>query len=53
VNGSFSLPAPLEAKGPSGAYGSVGFRQAIRVNDPFRTGSYEKTLTSTLSTTTP
>jgi hypothetical protein len=41
VNGSFSLPV------------TVGFRQAIRVNDALRPGTYAKTLTFTLSTTTP
>jgi hypothetical protein len=32
---------------------SLGFRQLIGVNDALRTGSYSKTLTFTLSTTTP
>jgi Glycosyl hydrolase family 3 C-terminal domain/Fibronectin type III-like domain len=31
----------------------VDFRQSIGANDPLRTGSYTKTLTFTLSTTTP
>jgi hypothetical protein len=32
---------------------SLGFRQVIGVNDALRTGSYSKTLTFTLSTTSP
>jgi len=31
----------------------VGFSQHIGANDALRTGSYSKTLTFTLSTTTP
>jgi hypothetical protein len=32
---------------------TLGFRQSIGANEPLRTGSYAKTLTFTLSTTTP
>jgi hypothetical protein len=32
---------------------SIAFQQAIGANDALRTGSYSKTLTFTLSTTTP
>jgi hypothetical protein len=32
---------------------AIGFQQAIGSTDPLRTGSYSKTLTFTLSTTTP
>ena len=32
---------------------ALGFKQTIAANDPLRTGSYSKTLTFTLSTTTP
>ena len=32
---------------------TLGFRQAIGATDPLRAGSYSKTLTFTLSTTTP
>ena len=32
---------------------TIGFKQPIGANDPLRTGSYSKTLTFTLSTTTP
>ena len=32
---------------------TLGFRQAIGANDALRTGTYSKTLTFTLSTTTP
>jgi len=78
VNGSFSLPQPLQAKAtdastqgsPFNNVGSmlnllawsapvsndavtIGFQQAIKSTDALRTGSYDKTLTFTLSTTTP
>jgi type 1 glutamine amidotransferase len=81
VNGSFSLPAALQAKassplGTGGAFAPVGgsasptallsyagpvsndnvtlsFSQDIGANDALRTGNYSKTLTFTLSTTTP
>jgi hypothetical protein len=75
VNGTFSLPAPLQVKassplGTGGALGPLGtvltystpashdpvtvaFRQTIGANDALRTGSYAKTLTFTLSTTSP
>jgi hypothetical protein len=81
VNGSFSLPQPLQAKaassgGTGGAFAPIGgsasptsllsyggpvsndavtvsFQQAIGANDALRTGNYAKTLTFTLSTTTP
>ena len=32
---------------------TIGFRQVIAANDALRTGTYSKTLTFTLSTTTP
>ena len=32
---------------------TVNFRQTIGANDALRTGTYSKTLTFTLSTTTP
>ena len=32
---------------------TIGFKQPIAANDALRTGSYSKTLTFTLSTTTP
>jgi hypothetical protein len=32
---------------------TIAFKQHIGANDPLRTGSYSKTLTFTLSTTTP
>ena len=81
VNGTFSLPQPLQARArnaanTSTAYNNVGssasplnlltwngpisndpvsidFKQSIGANDPLRTGNYSKTLTFTLSTTTP
>ena len=45
----------LTYSGPTaGADGvTIGFRQAIGANDVLRAGNYSKTLTFTLSTTTP
>ena len=61
TNGAFSLPDALQvAINPaswtapvSHAAVVVGFSQHIGANDALRTGSYSKTLTFTLSTTTP
>ena len=66
VNGTFSLPQPLKAGGAvlpaalkswSGPTSNdavgVTFSQAIGAADALRTGTYAKTLTYTLSTTTP
>ena len=81
VNGSFSLPQPLQARATKldttgTAFNAVGssasplnlltwsapvsndpvsieFKQSINANDALRTGNYSKTLTFTLSTTTP
>jgi arabinogalactan endo-1,4-beta-galactosidase len=61
TNGAFSLPealrveiAPASWTGPvSNAAVAITFRQHIGANDALRTGSYSKTLTFTLSTTTP
>jgi hypothetical protein len=81
VNGTFSLPQPLQARARNAAntattYAPVGsaatplslltytgpasndqvslqFQQAIGSTDALRTGTYSKTLTFTLSTTTP
>ena len=65
VNGAFALPAPLRVDGgPLGVLKTwsnpvsnevvtVAFQQAIGAADALRTGTYAKTLTFTLSTTTP
>ncbi len=61
TNGTFSLPQPLQVQitpsswaGPvSNGTALVAFKQAIGANDALRTGSYSRTLTFTLSTTTP
>jgi len=82
VNGTFSLPSPLQAKASSPAAGAggafaavggsaapttllsysgpaandavtIGFQQHIGATDALRTGAYSKSLTFTLSTTTP
>ena len=44
----------LTYTGPTAAQTvTIGFRQAIGATDVLRTGNYSKTLTFTLSTTTP
>jgi PKD repeat protein/glucose/arabinose dehydrogenase len=61
VNGAFALAQPLQGLGVVKTWTApttnekvpVTFKQAIGANDPLRTGSYSKTLTFTLSTTTP
>jgi hypothetical protein len=61
TNGAFSLPEPLRVElspaswtGPvSNASVALTFRQHIGSGDALRTGTYSKTLTFTLSTTTP
>jgi hypothetical protein len=61
VNGAFALPQPLQGLGTVKTYSgpvsndvaAITFKQAIGANDALRTGTYSKTLTFTLSTTTP
>ena len=61
VNGAFSLPQPLQGLGVvktdaapvSNDVVTVTFKQAIGASDALRTGTYAKTLTFTLSTTSP
>ncbi|WP_053227306.1 CocE/NonD family hydrolase [Solirubrobacter soli] len=61
VNGTFALPQPLQGLGVVKTWNAptsnevvpVTFKQAIGANDALRTGAYSKTLTFTLSTTTP
>jgi hypothetical protein len=61
VNGAFSLPSPLEVSFSKSAWTAptsneavtIGFKQHIGATDAVRTGAYSKTLTFTLSTTTP
>jgi enterochelin esterase-like enzyme len=54
VGGSASPTALLAYSGPaSNDAVTLTFRQHIGANDPLRTGPYAKTLTLTLSTTTP
>jgi hypothetical protein len=66
VNGTFVLPQPLQAGGTplpavvrtwaapvSNDLVTLEFEQPIAATDPLRTGSYSKTLTFTLSTTSP
>ena len=66
VNGASFLPQPLKAAGTalpttvktwtqpvSNDAFTILFTQSIAANDALRTGTYSKTLTFTLSTTTP
>jgi hypothetical protein len=54
VGGASSPTTLLSYGGPvSNDAVTLAFRQAIGANEPLRTGSYSKTLTFTLSTTTP
>ncbi|MDA0182244.1 M1 family metallopeptidase [Solirubrobacter phytolaccae] len=61
ANGAFTLPEPLRVElsktswtGPvSNDEVTVTFKQLIKATDALRTGAYSKTLTFTLSTTTP
>jgi hypothetical protein len=50
-----SNPTPLASWAAPISNGpvTIAFKQSIGANDPLRTGSYSKTLTFTLSTTTP
>jgi hypothetical protein len=61
TNGAFSLPEPLVVELSKAAWTApvsndpvaITFKQHIKANDALRTGQYSKTLTFTLSTTTP
>jgi glycerophosphoryl diester phosphodiesterase len=61
VNGSFELPSPLEVSFSRSAWTApvsnetvtVDFKQHVGASVALRTGTYSKTLTLTLSTTTP
>ena len=61
VNGTFALATPLQGLGMIKTWSAptsnesvpVTFKQSIAANEPLRTGTYSKTLTFTLSTTTP
>ena len=61
MNGTFALPQPLQVSFSKSAWTgptsnepvAIDFKQDIAATDALRTGSYSKTLTFTLSTTTP
>ncbi|MDA0160185.1 esterase-like activity of phytase family protein [Solirubrobacter ginsenosidimutans] len=61
TNGTFSLPSPLQVAFSKAAWTApvtndpvtITFSQHIDATDALRTGAYSKTLTFTLSTTTP
>src|SRR3954469_2901973 len=60
-NGAFTLSEPLQIAFSKSTWGApvsndpvaIAFRQHISATEPLRTGVYSKTLTFTLSTTTP
>ena len=61
ANGSFTLAEPLRVSFSKASWTApvsndrvtIAFKQLVKANDPLRTGTYSKTLTFTLSTTTP
>jgi hypothetical protein len=61
MNGTFSLPQPLVVEFSKASWTApvshepvtIMFKQHINATDALRTGAYSKTLTFTLSTTTP
>jgi hypothetical protein len=61
TNGAFSLAEPLRVEFSKASWTApvsndpvtITFKQLIKANDPLRTGAYSKTLTFTLSSTTP
>ena len=61
ANGAFTLPEPLRVELSRASWTApvandpvtITFRQRVKATDPLRTGSYSRTLTFTLSTTTP
>jgi PKD repeat protein/glucose/arabinose dehydrogenase/type 1 glutamine amidotransferase len=61
TNGAFSLPEPLQVSFSKSTWAApvsndpvtITFKQHINSGDALRTGAYSKTLTFTLSTTTP
>jgi hypothetical protein len=61
TNGAFSLPSPLQVLGIPRTWNApvshdvsrIDFAQHIGATDALRTGAYSRTLTFTLSTTTP
>jgi 3',5'-cyclic AMP phosphodiesterase CpdA len=61
ANGTFTLPQPLRVDIAPATWSApvandpvtIGFKQSIGATDALRTGSYSRSLTFTLSTTTP
>jgi hypothetical protein len=61
ANGSFTLAEPLRVEFSKATWTApvsndpvtITFRQLVKANDPLRTGTYSRTLTFTLSTTSP
>jgi hypothetical protein len=61
MNGTFALPSPLTVAFSKASWTApvandvvtIAFKQHIGASDALRTGAYSKTLTFTLSTTSP
>src|SRR3954453_21526094 len=61
TNGAFSLPEPLQVSFSKSIWSApasndpvtISFKQVIKASDALRTGAYSRTLTFTLSTSTP
>ncbi|HEY6888815.1 MAG TPA: CocE/NonD family hydrolase, partial [Solirubrobacter sp.] len=61
MNGTFALPEPLRVEIAPATWSNpvanapvaITFKQLVKATDALRTGAYSKTLTFTLSTTTP
>jgi hypothetical protein len=61
ANGAFTLAEPLQVELSKASWTApvsndpvtITFKQLVKASDPLRTGTYGKTLTFTLSTTTP
>src|SRR3954453_22891386 len=61
MNGAFALPSPLQVSLSKGTWTgpvsndpvTIAFKQHIAANDALRAGTYNRTLTFSLSTTTP
>jgi hypothetical protein len=61
ANGTFTLPEPLQVAFSKSTWSApvtndavtISFTQLVKDKDPLRTGTYSRSLTFTLSTTTP
>ena len=61
MNGAFALAEPLRVEFSKSTWSTpvsndavtIAFKQLVKATDPLRTGAYSRTLTFTLSTTSP